>query len=149
MKKKIFLKKIVYYLFLNALFLSSCRETAATVSCFPNQLISIQLNLNLPQYTELNYTGGAVYVDGTGSGNMGLIIIRTSTGFMCYDRNAPHICPDATTQLKMVDRLKLLCPKDGAEWILSTGEPIKIAQITPKMYPYQLDTSSNLLSIYN
>lgn len=126
-----------------------CRSADETVNCFPNSPISVMLNLNLPSYQNLNNVGGWVYVNEQGSGTRGLIVLRTNGGFKVYDRNAPHLCPATETTLSVVDNIKLYCPADKSEWILLTGEPIKVAQIPPKIYPYQYDPNSNVLSIYN
>lgn len=127
----------------------SCRSTDETVNCFPNSPISVVLNLNLPSYQNLNHPGGWVYVNEQGSGTRGLIVLRTNGGFKVYDRNAPHLCPATETTLSVVDNIKLYCPADKSEWILLTGEPIKVAQISPKIYLSQYDPNSNVLSIYN
>lgn len=127
---------------------NSCGSERDTVSCFPENHISTVLNLNLPAYQNLQTSGGWIYVNEQGSGSRGLIIVRTNNGYKVYDRNAPHICPDTNTTLT-VDNLKIRCAKDGAEWILYTGEPIHIAQVPPKTYPYSFDPASNILSVYN
>lgn len=128
---------------------SACGNREETVSCFPNQMISVQINLNLPSYYNLQTIGGWIYVNEQQSGTRGLIVVKNSTGFKIYDRNAPHICPENTTTLEVKDNIKIVCPKDGAEWILSTGEPTNVAKIQPKNYRYSYDSSTGLLSIYN
>lgn len=128
--------------------LQSCGNDRDTVSCFPQNQINAVINLNLPAYQSLQNVGGWIYLNEQGSGSRGLIIVRATSGFKVYDRNAPHICPDSNTTLNVVDNIKIVCPKDGAEWILITGEPIKTAQVAPKNYPYTYDAASNVISIY-
>lgn len=142
------LRILTLFIFLT-LAATSCRSTDETVNCFPNSPISVVLNLNLPSYQNLNHPGGWVYVNEQGSGTRGLIVLRTNGGFKVYDRNAPHLCPTTETTLSVVDNIKLYCPADKSEWILLTGEPIKVAQISPKIYLSQYDPNSNVLSIYN
>ena len=79
--------------------LASCSRTADTVSCFPDAPVNVVLNLNLPAYYPLQNTGGWIYVDEQSPGTRGLIIVRTGNGFMVYDRNAPHLCPNHDTTL--------------------------------------------------
>ena len=50
---------------------------------------------------------------------------------------------------KLKNSIKIVCPKDGAEWILLTGEPINISQLPPKTYTYTIDNISNTLFIQN
>jgi|SRR6218665_1378368 len=126
---------------------NSCRERDDTVSCFPDSVISVQLNLSLPQYYVLQNTGGWLYIDEQQSGTRGLIVVKTTSGFKVYDRNAPHLCPDADTTLEVKNGTSVYCPQDGAEWILITGQPSKVAKTAPKTYGYNY--VNNTLSIYN
>lgn len=128
---------------------NSCKNRDDTVSCFPDSNINVQLNLNLPAYYELQTVGGWIYVSEQQSGTRGLIVVRTSTGFKIYDRNAPHICPASNTTLKVVDDISITCPSDGAQWILLTGQPTKVANVAPKTYSFSFNSSTQILNIYN
>lgn len=148
------LKKITFFFTLLLTFSlltlnSSCSERNDTVSCFPDSVISVQLNLNLPSYYILQTVGSWVYVNEVGSGTRGLIVVRITSGFKVYDRNAPHLCPDADTTLEVKNGTAVYCPKDKAEWILITGQPTAVASVPPKTYAYSFDPNSNILSIYN
>ena len=150
MKRKINAPILVLTLIISTLFITnSCSSRDETVSCFPDVNINVVLNLNLPAYQNLQTVGGWIYVDEQSSGTRGLIVVRTTNGFKIYDRNAPHICPDGSTTLIVENSIKIVCPKDGAEWILLTGEPIKISQLAPKTYSFTIDTVSNTLFIQN
>ena len=150
MKRRINASLLVLALIISTLFISnSCSSRDETVSCFPDVNINVVLNLNLPAYQNLQTVGGWIYVDEQSSGTRGLIVVRTTNGFKIYDRNAPHICPDGNTTLMVENNIKIMCPKDGAEWILLTGEPIKISQLAPKTYSFTIDTISNTLFIQN
>lgn len=150
MKRRINASLLVLALIISTLFISnSCSSRDETVSCFPDVNINVVLNLNLPAYQNLQTVGGWIYVDEQSSGTRGLIVVRTTNGFKIYDRNAPHICPDGNTTLMVENSIKIVCPKDGAEWILLTGEPIKISQLAPKTYSFTIDTISNTLFIQN
>ena len=126
----------------------SCESRAETVSCFPSQIINVQLNLNLPAYANDLNTKGWIYINEQQSGTRGLILVKTGTGFKIYDRNAPHLCPDANTTLEVKDRIKIVCPKDGAEWILQDGTPIKGSGLPPKSYEYSYNAATGIISIY-
>lgn len=148
MKRIIFNVFFLIILLFNTLNLSSCSSREETVSCFPSTPINLVLNLNLPSYFILQNVGGWIYVNEQQSGTRGLIIVRTTTGFKIYDRNAPHLCPDANTTLSVENDIKIVCPKDGAEWITITGEPTKISPVPPKTYPYSYDIYTKILSVY-
>ena len=150
MKRNIYSSILAILLIISILNIpKSCSTREDTVSCFPEVNINVVLNLNLPAYQNLQNVGGWIYVDEQSSGTRGLIVVKTTTGFKIYDRNAPHICPDSSTTLIVENSVKITCPKDGAEWILLTGEPIKISQLAPKTYAYTIDNVSNTLFIQN
>lgn len=148
MKTKVHHTIFVIILIFSLLNSSSCSNREDTVNCFPRTPINVTLNLNLPAYFNLQNVGGWIYIDEQQAGTRGLIIVRSTNGFLAFDRNAPHICPDTTTTLSVEDNIKIVCAKDGAEWILITGQPSKISQIPPKTYPYSYDSNNKILSIY-
>lgn len=152
MKAKKIASSLALFLIISILtFNNSCSERNETVSCFPNSTVSVQLNLSLPLYYKLQTVGSWVYVNEVGAGTRGLIVVRTTTGFKVYDRNAPHICPDTDTTLEVKNDTSVYCPKDGSQWILITGQPTdnSAAKIPPKTYGYSYNSNSNILSIYN
>ena len=149
MKRNISALILPIILIFSLLNLNSCESREETVNCFPDVPVNVILNLNLPAYYNLQNVNGWIYVNQQESGTRGLIVVRTTNGFKVYDRNAPHICPDSNTTLSVQDNIKIVCPKDGAEWILLTGEPIKIAPLAPKTYRYNFDSSAGILTIFN
>lgn len=148
MKRSISFSFCSILLIFSTLFTNSCGNREETVSCFPNSPINVVLNLNLPAYFALQNVSGWIYVNEQESGTRGLIVVRTTNGFKVYDRNAPHICPDNNTTLSVENNIKIICPKDNAEWILITGEPTNIAQVSPKTYRYNFDSATGFLTIF-
>ena len=130
--------------------LNSCGNREETTSCFPNQLISVQINISLPAYYPLQNIGGWVYISEQQSGTRGLIIYRASaTSFKIYDRNAPHICPSTDTTLEVENGSLVICKKDNAKWFLNSGAPASISPYPLKQYFYNYNSSTNILNIYN
>lgn len=149
MKKNFSILMIITLLIFSNLTIQSCGSREDTVSCFPNNPINVTLNLNLPAYYALNQVGGWVYINEQQSGTKGLIIVRSSDStFKVYDRNAPHICPDSNTTLEVQDNIRVVCPKDNAQWILLTGQPTAVANVPPKTYLYNYDPAGKVLNIY-
>lgn len=150
MKKTFSILSIFIFLIFSNLTINSCGSREDTVSCFPNNPINVTLNLNLPAYYNLTYSGGWIYVDEQQSGTRGLIVVRVGDAFKVYDRNAPHLCPDSNTTLEVQNNINILCPKDNTKWILNTGQPLDGAQtsLPPKTYPYNYDPASRTLNIY-
>lgn len=127
-------------------FTISCSDDDGQKSCNPAYAISASINVNLPLYSELE-TRGWTYVGGEGTGTRGIIVVKTTSGYKAYDRNAPHICPTPNSTLEVIDDIKLYCEEDGAEWILLTGEPILIADRSPRVY--QAVRTGDIINISN
>ncbi|MGB6082767.1 MAG: hypothetical protein WBF63_00975 [Moheibacter sp.] len=136
----------IFVLLFSFSFLMSCDSDDGQKSCNPEYMISASINVNLPLYNEVE-TRGWTYVGGEGTGTRGLILIKTTSGYKAYDRNAPHICPTPDSTLEVVDDIKLYCPQDGAEWIMLTGEPILIADRAPRVY--SAVRNGDIINIYN
>lgn len=152
MKKSFSAISFIILLTFSLLNIQSCSTREDTVSCFPLTPISVNLNLNLAAYNNLNYVGGWIYVDEQQSGSRGLIVVRTGdnpAAFKVYDRNAPHICPDNGTTLEVKDNISILCPKDNATWILLSGQPTTVTSLPPKTYFWNYDSATKNLNLYN
>ncbi|MDR2122767.1 MAG: hypothetical protein LBP34_06520 [Flavobacteriaceae bacterium] len=137
-----------YLLILISCFLSLyCENGNRTISCFPDSVINVTANLELPQFQSLASVGGWAYIkSGPSSGTRGLILVRTAQGFKAYDRNAPHICPGMNTTLEVLNEIYLYCPEDKAKWILSTGQPLEVTDKPPKTYNAQLSGNTVYIS---
>lgn len=152
MKKTFSITSIFILLTFSILNINSCSNRDDTVSCFPSTPISVNLNLNLAAYNNLNFVGGWIYLDEQQSGTRGLIVVRTAdnpASFKVYDRNAPHICPENNTTLEVKDGISIICPKDNATWILLSGQPTTGSSLPPKTYFWNYDAATKNLSLYN
>ena len=122
--------------------LNSCSNREETTSCFPNQFISVQLNLSLPSYYPLNNIGGWIYVSEQQSGTRGLIVYRTNDGFKIYDRTTPsnlklmkHLSGiDVTDVIALGDELAILVGADGFYQYQTTNPsaPVLLSKIEVK-----------------
>lgn len=134
------------FLFLIGIFLG-CNDDDGQLNCNPQYTVSAVVNIALPLYSNVE-TRGWTYVDGEGTGTKGIILVKTTNGtYKAYDRNAPHICPTANSRLEVIEDIKIHCPQDGAEWILLTGQPIAVADRTPRTYAAV--RNGNIVTIYN
>lgn len=137
-------------LFCITAFTIQCDNSDDTTSdCFPNSTIAANINLSLPAYFNLNNPNGWVYYNGNGGGTRGLILVNTGTSFRAYDRNAPHLCPADDTTLIVDGGTKIVNPSDGAEWILTTGEPLNDVTQGKSPRRYNIQQNGNTLIISN
>ena len=146
MKKRFLLiPMLLMSLFLH---LVSCEREQGRVECFPVSPVNVRINLYQPQYISLQNIGGYAIIDLPGAGSRGIILVRTGENtFKAYDRNAPHICPSDASLLQVKNGISLFCEADGAEWILLTGQPVKIADRAPMTYPVLFDKTTGEISI--
>lgn len=140
---KTILNKVILVSVFAGLF-QGCNSDDGTVSCVPNTIVNVSININLPLYSNLNNPGGWVYVNGTMAGTRGIIVVRTASGFKAYDRNAPHICPGAETTLYVKNDISIVCDADNSEWILLTGQPTKVANRAPRTYQVYVNANGTL-----
>lgn len=127
--------------------IQTCGSREDTISCFPEQRISVQTNLNFANYRSNIERDGWTYINEHGAGTRGIILVKLGNRFFAFDRNAPHICPDVNTTLEVEDDIKIVCPKDGAEWLID-GTPSKISNLPPKKYNVNYNPLTKDIQIY-
>ena len=126
--------------------LSDCRKPD-TQHFVPNVQVNEYISLNLPQYNDLNFISGWVYLNG---GYNGLLAYRVSEDVInVYDRQAPYevddrcrISVDANNSTTCTDTCS------GSQWLLLDGQVLK----GPASYPlkqYQTSFDGNNLTISN
>lgn len=131
------------------IYVSGCDNDQGRVTCMPRSYVNARYALNTPQMIPLQSPAGYVVLnpDGT-NGGRGLIIVNTGARYLAFDRNAPHICPTAKSTLEVVDGLKVVCPEDGAEWMLNTGMPLKSETKGIPLYQYTVQQEGNFILIF-
>jgi hypothetical protein len=93
----------------------------------PNLLniqFGIELNLNFPEYSQLNFTGNAIYVGGQGIGNDGIIVANTGSGFVAWDASDPNRPPSNCTRLQPSFPTATSSCNPAYTYSLVTGQPI-------------------------
>ncbi|SDS42467.1 hypothetical protein SAMN05216503_3020 [Polaribacter sp. KT25b] len=101
------------------LLLSGCVDNTTIINnCFLNVYISGTINLNNPQFLNLQVPLG--YASATIDGR-DLLIIKSTSSYKAYDLE----CPEADCSDKMTfDGLKLICPCSKKEYNSLNGSPI-------------------------
>ncbi|SDX96350.1 Rieske (2Fe-2S) protein [Flavobacterium degerlachei] len=110
----------------------------------PNYTFTIDINMNLPAYSNLQYPSNAIYYAGVGA--KGIYIFNTGSGYNAFDAACPNqvISSCSTMTLKGIN---LICPCDSTEYSLFTGLSQAGSQYPLKQY--RVEVNGNVLRVYN
>jgi len=113
--------KKVLFLFLTVLFFS-CTQSGNDNNCFPFVNVNETINLELPQFIDLNVPGGWAYAPG---GLQGLIVYNLNgVQFKAYDRLCPGENISSCSQMVVDANLRILCQCDNTEYNILNGAPL-------------------------
>ena len=106
--------------------------------------IYYEVNLNLPQYNELNFISNSVYIPNVGNG--GLIVVNSGTGFLAWDAADPNQT-NLPCSILSINGLEATsgCAEQNT-YSLITGQSIGIA-LTCSLKPYRVETNGSILII--
>lgn len=110
-----------------------------------NIRFTIQVNMNLPTYNNLQFPGNSVKVNEINAGNRGIIVFNSGAGYNAFDGACPNQALNSCSTLSLNGNTAI-CPCDDAEYSLFTG------QATGKQYPlkpYRVEVNGNMLIISN
>ncbi|RYJ52941.1 hypothetical protein DR871_002530 [Flavobacterium petrolei] len=131
-------------LFLIIPFFLSCSDSGINNSnpFVPNYTFSVDINMNLPAYSNLKFVSNAVYISGIGA--RGLIIFNTGSGYNAFDAACPNQTISACSTMT-INGINAVCGCDNSEYSLFTGQG-------PLQYPlkqYRVQVNGNVLRVYN
>ena len=131
-----FYKRLIFLLLLiPAFILGGCKKTK-TCNGIPNVGIYFSVDLNQPQYSPLQVTGGSMEVTG---GDAGVVIYRyQSNQFMAYDCMCPYDGASNSKAVVAIQTNKLLvkCPIFSSVFVLSDGS-VSSGPSTCPLKPYK------------
>jgi len=109
-----------YVLILFFILISSCSKNEINRNPFL-QNISFEktINLNLPKYDDLNYNGGAVYINS--GGIKGLILFNFSNQIFAWEASCPNQYPSSCSTME-IDGVQTICNCDDSKYSLATGQ---------------------------
>ena len=110
----------------------------------PNYSFTIDINMNLPAYSDLKFVSNAVYISGQGA--RGVIVFNTGSGYNAFDAACPNqvLSSCSTMTIKGVNAV---CPCDNEEYSLFTGQGTKGQQYPMKQY--RVEVNGTNLRVYN
>ena len=108
----------------------------------PNYNFTIDIDLNLPSYSNLKYVSNAVYYPGQGV--RGIIIFNTGSGYNAFDAACPNQALGACS-LMTIKGINAVCPCDSKEYSLFTGQ----GGLQYPLKQYRVEHNGNSLRVYN
>jgi hypothetical protein len=143
------MKKIVLFSLITISFIGCSKKDDNNSNCnfLLNVGVSRGLNLNFPEYADLNFISNPVYVSGEGNG--GLIVTNTGTGFVAFDAADPNHVPSSCSILT-ISGLEGVCGcADANKYSLFTGQPLENPDLRCGLKAYRAELNGDILFISN
>lgn len=136
-------KYLLFLLFFTAIF--SCNNNGFNNKnpYLPNYTFTIDINTNLPAYSNLKFVSNAIYY--ANAGVRGIFVFNTGNGYNAFDAACPNQALGSCSTMT-INGINAVCPCDSAEYSLFTG------QSAGKQYPlkqYRIEISGNNIRVYN
>jgi len=113
-----------------------------------NVQFGIELNLSFPEYSQLNFTGNAIYIGGQGIGNDGIIVANTGSGFVAWDASDPNRIPGNCTRLQPNFPTASNSCNPQSSYSLVTGQPLE-DDLEFGLLNYRVEESSGSIFVSN
>ena len=132
--------------FVTLLLIIGCAKDINDSRC--NYLLDLdiyyEVNLNLPQYNDLNFISNSVYIPNVGNG--GIIIVNSGTGYLAWDAADPnHTNLPCSTLIISGLEATSGCAEQNT-YSLITGQSIGVA-LNCSLKPYRVESNNNILII--
>ena len=140
------MKKILFLLLVLPFF--SCNDNSNEFNTIlPERPVNQTVFLNNPEFINLQVVGGWAYTTG---GISGIIIYHSGINtYLAYERSAPHLTPQACSQMVVKNSLTMECACDDSVFNILNGAPMTDGvNYAAKQYRV-LNTGPNTLQITN
>ena len=137
------MKKYSFF-FLLLVLLNSCSEQAVRNNnpYLPNYTVLIDINLNLPEYSNLKFVSNAVLIPAKGV--RGVVVFNTGSGYNAFDAACPNQALSSCSTMT-VKGINLLCACDNEEYSLFTGQ----GKLQYPLKQYRVEVNGDVLRVYN
>ena len=140
------MKGVKFYFIIGLLLISGCAKNNIDNRC--NYLLNLdiyyEINLNLPQYSELNFISNSVYIPNVGNG--GIIVVNSGSGYLAWDAADPNRTNLPCSVLTISGLEATSNCAEQNTYSLITGQSIGVA-LTCSLKPYRVESSGNILII--
>lgn len=137
-----------WLVFIGFIFLVGCSDNNYDENCkfLVNAAVNVSLNMNLPQYNQLQFPSNSVYI--ANQGNKGVIVTNVGTGYRAWDAADPNHAQTDCSLLK-INGINAVCGcTDANSYSLLTGGPIS-KDLPCGLKEYRVSQSGNSLVITN
>lgn len=125
--------------------LYSCSDNFSNNNPYiPNYTFSTTINMNFPQYNDLQYVSNAVYINQAGVGVKGIYVFNTGSGYNAFDAACPNQTLSDCSTLTL-NGINLVCPCDKEEYNLFSGQ----GTLKYPLKQYRVEVNSNIIRVYN
>ena len=137
------MKKYSFF-FLLLVLLNSCSEQAVRNNnpYLPNYTVLLDINLNLPEYSNLKFVSNAVLIPAKGV--RGVVVFNTGSGYNAFDAACPNQALSSCSTMT-VKGINLLCACDNEEYSLFTGQ----GKLQYPLKQYRVEVNGDVLRVYN
>ncbi|WP_144889645.1 Rieske (2Fe-2S) protein [Flavobacterium tiangeerense] len=108
----------------------------------PNYTFSMDLNMNLPTYSNLKFVSNAVYVPNIGA--RGVIVFNTGSGYNAFDAACPNQAI-STCSTMTINGINAVCGCDNVTYSLFTGQ----SNLQYPMKQYRVQVNGDILRVFN
>lgn len=140
------MKAVKFYFIIGLILISGCAKNNIDNRC--NYLLNLdiyyEINLNLPQYSELNFISNSVYIPNVGNG--GIIVVNSGSGYLAWDAADPNRTNLPCSVLTISGLEATSSCAEQNTYSLITGQSIGVA-LTCSLKPYRVESSGNILII--
>lgn len=111
----------------------------------PDYNFSLDINLEFPSYSQLNFPSNPIRIFQAGQGINGLIVMNTGSGFVAWEATCPNQ-PITECSILEIDGINAVCTCDNVEYSIFNG-------LGPAQYPlkqYRVEVlSPTYIRVYN
>ena len=137
------MKKHLLLCIIVSLFLSCSDSGFDNTNPFvPNYTFTVDINMNLPAYSNLQYASNAIYYPGVGA--RGIIVFNTGSGYNAFDAACPNQAISACSTMT-IKGINALCDCDTEEYSLFSGQ----GKLQYPMKQYRVQVNVTTLRVYN
>ena len=138
------MKHLLFFIIAGIIF-TGCSDPNSDPRCnfLFDTKVAYELNMNLPQYNDLNFISNSVYIPNIGNG--GVIVTNSGTGFLAWDAADPNHTFSQCSILS-IEGLEASCScPDENKYSLITGQSLE-TQLNCTLKTYRVDqVGSNLI----